>query len=380
MEEAGARLQDLWNGILDLTSKLVIPDWGSAVALLPIALLALVVLFFAGTLFRLTQLGPRRRGVRRVAPLPPPGVHEGHGSFAPILAAVGAGAVFVGLVVKGWFLIGGLAVLGVALLYWGREALREYDHLEGSPSTGAALALPPPPGVHLPAPSFRPILVSTAVALLFAGLVAGPWIALVGFLFLVIGLLGWLRDARHEYADVVAADRTGHHPPAAAPGWPTGTLAAVAVILVGAIVLDAGILPPKGTAAGGPAGSPGASAPAGGGGNGGGSGGGGSSGGGSAAPSAAASGDVTIEAKGIAFVQTSATAPAGKAFTIAFDNQDAGIPHNVDVHDASGGSAFKGEIVTGVTQTTYKVPALQAGSYTFICDVHPSMTGTLTVK
>ncbi|HEU4673543.1 MAG TPA: cupredoxin domain-containing protein [Candidatus Limnocylindrales bacterium] len=376
MEEAGARLQDLWNGILDLTSKLVIPDWGSLVALLPILLLAVVVLFFAGTLLRLTQLGPRRRGVRRLPPLPPPGVHEGHGSFAPILAAIGAAVVFAGLVLKGWFLIGGLAVLAIALLYWGREALREYDQVEGRVQSGTAVALAPPPGVHMPAPSFRPILVSAAVALLFAGLVAGPWIALAGFLFLVVSLLGWLRDARHEYADVVTADRTGQLPHAEAPGYPVGTLAVIAVILVGAIVLDAGILPPKGSAAGGPGASPGASAPAGGGGSGGSA----SGGAPSTAPSGGAGGDVTIEAKGIAFVQASVSAPAGKAFTIAFDNQDAGIPHNVDVHDASGGSAFKGEIVTGVTQTTYDVPALQAGTYTFVCDVHPSMTGTLTVK
>jgi len=26
------------------------------------------------------------------------------------------------------------------------------------------------------------------------------------------------------------------------------------------------------------------------------------------------------------------------------------------------------------------VPALDAGTYKFVCDVHPNMTGTLTVK
>ncbi len=28
---------------------------------------------------------------------------------------------------------------------------------------------------------------------------------------------------------------------------------------------------------------------------------------------------------------------------------------------------------------TYSVPALAAGSYVFICDIHPDMKGTLTV-
>jgi plastocyanin len=377
MEEVGARIQDLWNGILDLTSKLVIPDWGSLISLIPIALLALVVLFFVGTLLRLTRLGPRRRGVRRVTPLPPPGTHEGAPSFAPILAAIGAFLLFAGLVLKGWFLVAGLAVLAIALLYWGREALHDYDHIEGRHEGGTAVAaLSPPPGIHMPAPSFRPILVSASAALLFAGLVLGPWIALAGFVALVASLLGWLRDARHEYADVVVADRTGQMPHAETPGYPTGTLALIAVILLGAIVLDAGILPPKATTAGGPGASPGASAPAA---SGAGTGGGGTTA--SAQPSGnGATGDVTIEAKGIAFVQTSVTAPAGKPFTIAFDNQDAGIPHNVDIHDQGGTSVFKGDIVTGVTQTTYSVPALQAGTYPFVCDVHPNMTGTLTVK
>ena len=42
--------------------------------------------------------------------------------------------------------------------------------------------------------------------------------------------------------------------------------------------------------------------------------------------------------------------------------------------------AFKGELITGVTNATYEVPALKAGSYPFQCTVHPSMTGTITAK
>ncbi|HVA86675.1 MAG TPA: cupredoxin domain-containing protein, partial [Candidatus Saccharimonadales bacterium] len=80
------------------------------------------------------------------------------------------------------------------------------------------------------------------------------------------------------------------------------------------------------------------------------------------------------------FTETSVDAPAGQAFTIAFDNEDAGIPHNIEIKDASGASKFKGEIVTGVTTINYSIPALTAGTYTFVCDVHPNMTGTLTVK
>jgi plastocyanin len=89
---------------------------------------------------------------------------------------------------------------------------------------------------------------------------------------------------------------------------------------------------------------------------------------------------VDITASGIAFTTPNVTAPAGTAFTIHFDNQDAGTPHNVQIKDASGASVFKGEIFNGVAAKDYQVNALQAGTYSFVCDVHPNMTGTLTAS
>jgi plastocyanin len=102
----------------------------------------------------------------------------------------------------------------------------------------------------------------------------------------------------------------------------------------------------------------------------------------SAAPSGGTSGGastVQISALNIAFEQPTVTAPANAPFTIHFDNKDAGIPHNVEIKDASGMTMFKGDIITGPAQADYSVPALPAGAYTFLCIVHPNMTGTLTV-
>ena len=82
----------------------------------------------------------------------------------------------------------------------------------------------------------------------------------------------------------------------------------------------------------------------------------------------------------IAFDNTTPQAPAGQAFVIEFDNQDPGIPHNIEIKDAGGATAFKGEIITGPAKVSYKVPALAAGAYPFICSVHPNMTGTLTAQ
>jgi plastocyanin len=99
--------------------------------------------------------------------------------------------------------------------------------------------------------------------------------------------------------------------------------------------------------------------------------------GGSAAPSGGAGGTVVeISAMNIAFEQTEVSAPADAPFTIHFNNKEA-VPHNVDIKGADGASTFKGDVVTGPTEVDYQVPALPAGDYTFVCDVHPNMTGTL---
>lgn len=101
----------------------------------------------------------------------------------------------------------------------------------------------------------------------------------------------------------------------------------------------------------------------------------------SASPGPEAGPTIQLVAHNIAFQETTLSAPADTPFTIAFDNQDASVPHNVQIKDASGKSVFQGQIVTGPTQVSYQVPALTPGTYTFICDVHPTtMTGTLTVK
>lgn len=88
--------------------------------------------------------------------------------------------------------------------------------------------------------------------------------------------------------------------------------------------------------------------------------------------------DVSVTAINIAFDPTSLSAPADAPFQLAFSNEDAGVPHDVDIRDAGGTSVFKTEIFNGVETRTYEVPALAAGSYTFHCTVHPNMTGTLT--
>ena len=89
-----------------------------------------------------------------------------------------------------------------------------------------------------------------------------------------------------------------------------------------------------------------------------------------------------IAAQNVAFDTAALTAPADTPFKIDFDNRDPSIPHNVAIHEGSpaGPEVFKGEVFPGPAKKTYDVPALQAGTYGFICSVHPTMTGTLTVE
>jgi plastocyanin len=357
-------LQDLWNGILDLTKLLVIPDWGALIALLPVFMGVVVIIFFIGRLRQLRRLGPRRRRPGRITPVTPPGVHMPGPTYAPFFGAVGTFLLLLGLVWGGPLLVLGLVVLLLGLLYWGREALTEYDHVAGShPQVPAVVHEGPPPGVHMPGPSFRPILASLGVAVVFAGLVFGGWVLAAGLIFTIVSLLGWLNDARKEYRHVVQADATGHLENEPPPAWPKTLITAFAAVLVVSIVLTAGWFPPR-SASGGTAGPGGSAAPSGG-------------PGGSGVPG---TGAITLVASGVKFDQKSLTAPADKPFTITLDNKDVGTPHDVDILDGSGAKVFDMKDFPGPAVKTADVPALKAGTYKFECSIHPAlMNGQLTV-
>jgi plastocyanin len=80
----------------------------------------------------------------------------------------------------------------------------------------------------------------------------------------------------------------------------------------------------------------------------------------------------------IHFSTTCLAAPAGTAFTIAFDNQDPSTTHNIHIFASDpathpgAASLFAGDLVTGPATKTYQVGPLSAGTYFFHCDVHPT--------
>jgi plastocyanin len=88
---------------------------------------------------------------------------------------------------------------------------------------------------------------------------------------------------------------------------------------------------------------------------------------------------VKIVASGQQFTTTDVVAPAGKGFQLVFESQT-GDPHNVAISRDGAEPAFRSDVFNGPGTKTYQVGALAAGAYAFKCDVHPGMSGTLTVK
>ena len=368
-------LERLWTSILELTAQFVTPDWGKLVAVIPVIVAIVVLIILVLIIRRLRNAPPARRGKQPLPPKQPAGLHMPGPSFSPAFAATGTFLVLLGLVFGGLVLVLGVIALVLTLLYWLAEGIRVYDHDNGPVETAlpAVIETGPPPGVHLPGPSWQPFLGAFGVFLLFLGLVFGDWLLAVGVIALISTLVGWLTAAVQEYRLTVQADTTGHLANPPAPRVPTRLLTVLCALTLGAVVLQTSVFA-NNAANGGTAGASGAPPAS-----------------GALAPSGAppASGgpapsgptaDVSLTAQGIQFQESSFTAPANKPFSIAFHNQDAGTPHNVELQDGSGKIVFRGDVFNGVDTRVYAVPAQPAGAYKFSCAVHPTMTGTATIQ
>ncbi len=91
-------------------------------------------------------------------------------------------------------------------------------------------------------------------------------------------------------------------------------------------------------------------------------------------------GSLYLSARYEQFGEARVVAPADAPFQLWFDNLDV-VPHNVHIVDAAGTSVAQSEVFTGPSGKVLNVPALAAGTYKLVCDIHPvSMRSELVVN
>ena len=105
----------------------------------------------------------------------------------------------------------GLLLLGIGMVF----VLGLVFAVSSRAGRGGTMRGTPPPGVHLPPPSFLPALMPLAGILIFAGLAFRPDDQLANFFLLVPGLIlfvasivGWVRAANREWTDT---EHGSHH-------------------------------------------------------------------------------------------------------------------------------------------------------------------------
>jgi hypothetical protein len=108
----------------------------------------------------------------------------------------------------------GFLIVGIGMLV----VLGVVYSVSARPRPAAARAVPPE-GVHLPPPSFLPVVLSVGAALIGAGLafrpedqIANLFLAVPGLIVFVLGILWWVRAANREWREVEHAGHGSHAP------------------------------------------------------------------------------------------------------------------------------------------------------------------------
>jgi plastocyanin len=92
-------------------------------------------------------------------------------------------------------------------------------------------------------------------------------------------------------------------------------------------------------------------------------------------------GVITLTAEDLVFNANCLELPAGEEVSIAFTNLDTEA-HNLAIYtdDSTDTQLWIGDIISGGESVDYTVPALDAGTYYFECNVHPAMNGVVRVS
>jgi hypothetical protein len=386
--------------IFELLEQVILPDWNDLIRLVPLLLVVSVVVWLIFTAWQWRRAAERTRP--RVAPplaagAPPPGIHLPGPSRWPFVVPVGLALMLFALALptrdvngqivepfNGLFMFIGLIVLVIAVVGWLRDANREWratahasDSMAGllgpgtSPighisagGTSVALApaadyeppapLEPPEGVHLPAPSPWPFFAPVAITVIFLGVIFSPVLIVGGLILAAIAAGGWLRDAGREYR---STEEVGHVVPITRDPrsvWPRRAVPVFAIVIAVSLLIT---LAPLGIA------WVDTLAPA-----------------GPTATALAVPQRPEITARTAASFETKTLlVPCCRPFELVFHNEQAGVPHNVEIADSAalGTVYLDGEVINGVATITYQVPELPEGDLYFLCRIHPNMNGTV---
>lgn len=363
---------DPWTQFLSIVSQVVTPAWNDLLQYIPLLLLGLLPLTVLMQARAWRHNAARNRS-RVPQPFPagpvPSGVHLPPPSIWPFVAPIGLFFIFLSLVFGGGSLflnpvlfVIGLAIAAGGALGWFLDAGREYRQLDAGDhgmhlveeTAGVPIPEVIPEGIHLPGPSAWPFLAPIGLFFVFLGLIFGPILIAGGLAMAAIAAIGWYLDAGREYRQV----EEGHHAEPATrdpeQAFPKRLMPVYAGIAAATILftLTPWLLTFLPRTAVEPAGPPPTSTPA-----------------------ESASAATAFDVRTLVVV-------ADKPFTITFDNKQAGVPHNIWIYDspALGTPLFRGEDVTGPKVVEYHIDPLPAGQYTFICNIHPPMVGTLIVR
>ena len=56
--------------------------------------------------------------------------------------------------------------------------------------------------IHLPGPSYQPVVLAFGLTLAITGVVLFPIVAVIGGVIAIVALVGWIRDTRREISEL----------------------------------------------------------------------------------------------------------------------------------------------------------------------------------
>lgn len=247
----------------------------------------------------------------------------------PLLGAVAAGLMVVGMAVGPGFVVGGLLAAVVAAGGWLGQAWRESAGWDASKSRRLDERYVAPLGIPIGTFIIAAIIVIAISRILLAVSKEGSVVIAIVMAVLVLAMFAILASRQHVSKGVM-----------------TAIVAITGIGLVGAGVAAAAI------------------------------------GERDIEPHEAHITEVGITAKDTQFDKKELDVPASEEFVIDFKNEDEGVYHNVAVYtEAAGGKPIvAGEPVEGIDDITYHFEIPDPGTYAYRCDFHANMTGTLVAK